>query len=93
MHLTSAAALVRDGAIVWRHGETAVLQVRALSEAFIADYLAAEWPDVGACVGAFRIEALGVQLFDSIEGSHFTVLGMPLLSVLGALRQFGAISA
>lgn len=93
MHLTSAAALARDGAIVWRHGETAVLQVRTLSEAFIADYLATEWPDVAACVGVFRIEALGVQLFDSIEGSHFTVLGMPLLPVLGALRQFGAMAA
>ncbi|MDL2351597.1 MAG: Maf family protein [Pseudomonadota bacterium] len=87
MHLHSAAALARDGRVVWQHGETAVLQVRELSEEFIADYLATEWPAVAGCVGVFRIEALGVQLFEQIEGSHFTVLGMPLLAVLAALRD------
>ncbi len=87
MALHSAAALARDGAVVWSHGEHATLQVRALSESFIEDYLAAEWPAVAGCVGVFRIEGQGVQLFESIEGSHFTVLGMPLLAVLGALRQ------
>lgn len=92
MHLHSAAALARAGALVWSAGEVAHLHVRELSEAFIADYLAAEWPAVGACVGVFRIEARGVQLFDRIEGDHFTVLGMPLLPVLGALRQYGALA-
>lgn len=88
MELHSAAALARDGAVVWRHAECARLAVRPLDEAFIAAYLDAEWPEVAACVGVFRIEARGVQLFDRIEGSHFTVLGMPLLAVLGALREF-----
>lgn len=92
MQLHSAAALARAGALVWSAGEVAHLHVRELSEAFIADYLAAEWPAVGACVGVFRIEARGVQLFDRIEGDHFTVLGMPLLPVLGALRQYGALA-
>lgn len=92
MQLHSAAALARAGALVWSAGEVARLHVRELSEAFIADYLAAEWPAVGACVGVFRIEARGVQLFDRIEGDHFTVLGMPLLPVLGALRQYGALA-
>jgi septum formation protein len=87
MVLHSAAALARDGALVWSHGEHATLQVRGLSEPFIEAYLAAEWPAVAGCVGVFRIEAMGVQLFESIVGSHFTVLGMPLLSVLGALRE------
>jgi septum formation protein len=87
MILHSAAALARDGAVVWSHGELATLRVRDLSEAFIEDYLTAEWPAVAGCVGVFRIEAMGVQLFESIEGSHFTVLGMPLLPVLGALRE------
>ena len=91
MHLHSAAALARNGAIVWRHAAIAHLHVRALSEAFIADYLAREWPEVGYCVGVFRIEALGVQLFERIEGDHFTVLGMPLLPVLGALRDLGEL--
>lgn len=87
MALHSAAALARDGSVVWNHCETAVLAVRDLSEGFIEDYLAAEWPAVRACVGVFRIEGQGVQLFESIEGSHFTVLGMPLLPVLDALRK------
>jgi septum formation protein len=91
MRLHSAAVLARDGVALWRHGETAQLKVRVLSDDFIARYLAHEWPAVKACVGVFRIEARGVQLFESIEGSHFTVLGMPLLAVLGALRDLGAI--
>ena len=87
MNLHSAAALARDGQVIWRHGEVALLQVRDLSDGFIADYLAAEWPAVAGCVGVFRIEALGVQLFERIEGSHFTVLGLPLLAVLAELRE------
>jgi len=86
MELHSAAALARDGAVVWSHAECARLSVRPLDETFISAYLDAEWPEVAACVGVFRIEARGVQLFERIEGSHFTVLGMPLLAVLGALR-------
>ena len=92
MQLHSAAAIARDGAVLWRHGELARLQVRSLPEDFIAAYLAAEWPAVAGCVGVFRIEALGVQLFERIEGSHFTVLGMPLLAVLAALREHGALA-
>ena len=91
MHLHSAAALARDGELVWSHGELARLQVRPLSEAAIASYLAHEWPAVAGCVGVFRIEAMGVNLFEAIEGSHFTVLGMPLLAVLAALRAHGEL--
>lgn len=91
MELTSAAALARGGHTYWDHAETARLQVRHLSEAFIDRYLDAEWLAVSGCVGVFRIEARGVQLFEAIEGSHFTVLGMPLLPVLGALRARGEL--
>ncbi|TIX49141.1 Maf family protein [Alteraurantiacibacter aquimixticola] len=91
MQLHSAAALARGGEIVWSHAALARLHLRELSEEFIASYLDAEWPEVGYCVGVFRIEALGVQLFDRIEGDHFTVLGMPLLHVLGALRDQGEL--
>jgi septum formation protein len=86
MQLHSAAALARDSLILWQHGDVAELKVRELSDAFIHDYLETEWPAVAGCVGVFRIEDRGVQLFESISGSHFTVLGMPLLSVLAALR-------
>ncbi len=91
MQLHSAAALVRDGVVLWRHGELAELKVRELSDDFIAGYLAAEWPAVAGCVGVFRIEAQGVHLFETINGSHFTVLGMPLLAVLAALRDCGEL--
>lgn len=93
MQLHSAAALVRDGEVLWQHGGVARLAVRPLSEGFIADYLAREWPAVAGCVGVFRIEGLGVQLFEAIEGDQFTVLGMPLLPVLGALREAGVLAA
>jgi septum formation protein len=91
MRLHSAAALARDGAVAWRHAATANLRIIGLSDAFIASYLDHEWPAVAGCVGVFRIEGRGVQLFQSIEGDHFTVLGMPLLAVLGALRELGEL--
>lgn len=91
MQLHSAAALARDGQLLWQGGAVASLRVRDLSEAFIAEYLGEEWPAVSGCVGVFRIEARGVQLFEAIEGDHFTVLGMPLLKVLAALRDLGAM--
>ena len=91
MTLHSAAALAREGRIVWMGSDFARLRVRELSEAFIDAYLDAEWPEVSYCVGVFRIEGPGVQLFESIMGDQFTVLGMPLLQVLGALRDEGAL--
>ncbi len=86
LELISAVALARDGSVDWSHCETARLDVRTLSAEFIAGYLEAEWPQVGYCAGAFRLEGRGVQLFEKIEGSYFTILGMPLLPLLGALR-------
>ena len=93
MRLTSAVALARGGALDWSHVETAKLRVRELSERFIADYLDAEWPEVSYTVGVFRLEARGVQLFERIEGDHFTILGMPLIPLLGALRERGLLQA
>ncbi|MFL6781421.1 MAG: Maf family protein [Sphingomicrobium sp.] len=93
MLLTSAVALARNGRLDWRHVETARLRVRRLSEEFIEEYLDAEWPEVSYTVGVFRLEGRGVQLFDGIEGDHFTILGMPLLPLLGALRERGLLSA
>ncbi len=93
MLLTSAVALARGGKLNWRHAETATLHVRELSDQFIADYLDAEWPEVGYTVGVFRLEARGVQLFSAIDGDYFTVLGMPLIPLLGALRERGQLPA
>jgi septum formation protein len=93
MRLTSAVALAAAGNVDWSHVETARLQVRQLSDEFIADYLDAEWPEVGYTVGVFRLEARGVQLFSSIDGDHFTILGMPLIPLLGALRERGLVLA
>jgi septum formation protein len=87
MLLTSAVVLARGGVVEWRHAGEARLKVRDLSEAFIADYLEADWPEVSYCVGVFRLEGPGVQLFESIEGDHFTILGLPLLPLLNALRE------
>ncbi|MEO7240167.1 MAG: Maf family protein [Sphingomicrobium sp.] len=91
MRLTSAVALARGGHIDWRFTDRATLFVRDLSPGFIDDYLDREWPEVGYCVGVFRMEGLGVHLFDRVEGSHFTILGMPLIALLGALRDRGLI--
>ena len=92
MTLHSAAALAKDGQIVWVGSDFARLRVRELSEEFIEAYLNAEWPAVSYCVGVFRIEGPGVQLFESIMGDQFTVLGMPLLQVLDALREEGVLT-
>lgn len=93
MRLTSAVALARGGAVDWLHAETATLHLRRLSDEFIESYLDAEWPQVGYCVGVFRLEGPGVQLFERIEGDHFTVLGMPLIPLLGALRERGVLKS
>lgn len=91
MELHSAAALVRDSRTVWSDASLASLTFIGMSDTFIAAYLDAEWPAVAGCVGVFRIEGRGVQLFERIDGDHFTVLGMPLLKVLGALRDLGEL--
>ena len=93
MLLSSAVALARDGAVEWHHVDTARLDVRALAPQFIDAYLDAEWPEVAYCVGVFRMEGRGINLFDRVAGSHFTILGLPLLPLLGALRQRGIVAA
>ena len=93
MQLTSAVALARRGRIDWSYAARATLHVRHLSDDFIHTYLADEWPAVGSCVGVFRMEGRGATLFTSVEGDHFTILGMPLLPLLGALRERGLMTS
>lgn len=89
--LHSAAVMVEGGRPVWREVDTAQLFVRPLSDAFIEAYLDVEWPAISGCVGCFRIEGPGAQLFSRIDGSQFTVLGLPLLQVLDYLRVRGVL--
>lgn len=91
--LVSAAVIAEGGRAVWRHVEAARMFVRPLSDAFVDAYLDAEWPAISGCVGCYRVEGPGMQLFSRVEGSHFTVLGMPLLPVLGFLRERGVLPA
>jgi septum formation protein len=91
--LVSAAVIAEDGRPVWRVVDRAKMSVRPLSEGFIDQYLDLEWPAISACVGCYRIEGPGVQLFERIEGSQFTVLGMPLLPVLDYLRTRGVLTS
>ncbi|HEU4960110.1 MAG TPA: nucleoside triphosphate pyrophosphatase [Sphingomonas sp.] len=91
--LVSAAVIAENGRPVWRVVDRARMLVRPLSEAFIDWYLDREWPAIAGCVGCYRIEGLGAQLFSRIEGSQFTVLGMPLLPVLDYLRTRGVLTA
>jgi septum formation protein len=93
MTLDSAAALAKNGVVVDAIADQARLTVRHLSNDFIDDYLDHEWPAIAACVGCFRIEARGVQIFAQIEGNHFTILGMPLLGVLTLLRNQGIVAS
>jgi septum formation protein len=91
--LVSAVVGARDGVAVWRHVDVAKLHVRAFSDAFLETYLDSEWPAIAGCVGCFRIEGPGVQLFSKVEGSQFTILGMPLMPLLGWLRDVGEMPA
>jgi len=90
--LHSAAVIAVDGKPVWWGSETVRLTMRNFSDAFLDDYLKREWEAIRWSVGGYRIEGPGVQLFDRIEGSHFAILGLPLLPLLAYLRQRGVVT-
>ena len=90
--LHSAFALVRDGDVLAEGTSTARLTMRALTIDFIAAYLAELGPLALSSVGGYQIEGLGAQLFETVEGDHFTILGLPLLAVLAALRDLGLLA-
>lgn len=89
--LNSAAVLVRDGAVLWRHVGIANLTMRQLDPAFIGRHLAKVGDTALSSVGAYQIEGAGIQLFEKVEGDHFTIVGLPLLPLLSELRRLGAI--
>lgn len=91
--LISAAVICEAGKPVWRSAGAARLAMRPLSDDFISSYLDAEGDNVLGCVGCYRIEALGAQLFTRIDGDQFVIRGLPLLAVLDYLRVRGVLAA
>ena len=90
--LHAAAALAQDGTVAAEAAQEATLTMRVLSEDFLDRYVATAGPGVCDSVGAYQLEGLGVHLFATIVGDHFTVLGLPLLPLLGCLRDLGTLS-
>lgn len=90
--LATAVVVARAGSTIWHHSEVARLKMRHFSNGFLDRYL--EQVGEAACetVGGYRLEALGVQLFEVIEGNHFTILGLPLLPLLAFLREHQVLS-
>ncbi len=84
--LVSAAVICEAGTPAWRIVDTAQMTMRMLSEDFIEKYVVRYWEHVRNCVGCYRIEAEGAQLFSAVSGSQFTIIGLPLLPVLDYLR-------
>jgi septum formation protein len=89
--LHSAIAIVRDTKILFEHVSVARMSMRAMTDKGIETYLDAAGTAVTTSVGAYQLEGLGVHLFERIEGDHFTILGLPLLPLLGCLRQHGLV--
>lgn len=87
--LVSCAVVVRDGERMWHKIDSARLTMRNFSEAFLDDYLDRVGDEVLHSVGAYQLEGLGAQLFHRVEGDFFTILGLPLLPLLGFLRVHG----
>ena len=91
--LISAAVIAENGLPIWRAGGAARLTMRSLSDDFIGRYLDTEGDAVLGCVGCYRIEGLGAQLFSRVDGDQFTIRGLPLLALLDYLRVRGVLDA
>ena len=89
--LVSAAAIVRGGSVLWHTSDRAHLTMRGFSNTFLDGYVGAAGAGLLDSVGAYRLEGLGAQLFERVEGDFFTILGLPLLPLLGFLRGHGAL--
>ncbi|MCW3473619.1 Maf family protein [Rhodovastum sp. RN2-1] len=90
--LVTAVLCQRGDQHLWHHIARPRLTMRDFSDAFLADYLALEGETVTTTVGGYRLEGPGVNLFDSIAGEHAAILGLPLLPLLGFLRQNGVLA-
>jgi septum formation protein len=90
--LITAAAVARNGVVIWRHIDTPRLTMRAFSDAFLDDYFVRAGEGALTSVGAYQLEGLGAQLFDRVEGDYFSILGLQLLPLLAFLREHGIAS-
>lgn len=90
-HLSSAISIVRNGEEVWSHVSVADLTFRDFTDAFLDSYIANAGPKVLLTVGAYSYEGLGQQLFEKVEGDFFTIIGLPMLPLLAALRDLAII--
>lgn len=91
--LHGGLTLAEGGAVVWRHTQSSTLTVRAFSEDFLDAYMRDHGQAVLSSVGCYHLEGFGAQLFERIDGDYFAILGLPLLPLLTALRDHGAIAA
>jgi nucleoside triphosphate pyrophosphatase len=89
--LATAVCVVQNGTRIWHTVKQPHLLMREFSDIFLDDYLAVEGAAVLGTVGAYRLESRGVQLFERVEGDHFTILGLPLLELLEFLRECGQL--
>ncbi|MCX5616448.1 Maf family protein [Bombella sp. TMW 2.2559] len=89
--LHTAVTFWKDGRTLWSHVASPTLTMRPFSDDFLAQYLQTEGTAILSCVGCYRIEGLGIQLFDSVSGSSDTIAGLPLIPLLAALRQHDAL--
>lgn len=90
--LFSAIVLYDDAKPIWRHVSKAKLTMRALSDAYLNDYIDRNWNSAQHSVGAYKLEEEGCRLFSAIDGDYFTILGLPLLPLLGYLGLRGFIA-
>jgi septum formation protein len=91
--LHAAAAVAREGEIIWRGLASPTLTMRSFSDRFLDAYLRDSGEGLLSSVGCYHLERLGAQLFESVEGDYFAVLGLPLIGLLAALRQAGALAS
>ncbi|MBB4570402.1 Maf-like protein [Rhizobium leucaenae] len=89
--LNSAIALARNGDVIWEHVSHAELTMRDLSSDFIHRHLTRVGDKALSSVGAYQLEAEGIQLFSNIDGDYFTIVGLPMLPLLQQLRELGVI--
>jgi len=89
--LVAGVVLAKDGSVVWRHVSRAELTMRDYSDTFLDRYIERQGEAILTSVGCYFLEGEGVQLFSHVAGDYFTILGLPMVPLLNALREFGAL--